>query len=318
MGASGTRVVLGAAGGIGSAVLRELARQGRTVRAVGRRAPEDLPAGTEWQTADVREAQEVYHACSGAALVYHCAQPAYERWPQEFPALNRAVVEGVAAAGAKLVFADNLYLYGPAEGPLGEDLPARATGPNGRTRALLAEELLDAHRTGRLRVTLGRASDYYGPNGLGSVAGEQVFGSALRGRRVRWPLSLDIPHTLHFLDDVARGLIVLGDRPEANGLAWHLPAAEPITGRRFLELVFAAAGRPARVGVLPPLAVSAAALFVPFLRAWKETLYQWRAPFVVDASRFERAFGPWAATPHEQAVRATVDWFRRRATSATA
>ena len=103
----------------------------------------------------------------------------------------------------------------------------------------MAGRLLEAHNSGRVRVTIGRSSDYYGPRGTASVAGDQVFRAALAGKRARWPASLDVPHTLSYLEDMAKGLVTLGEREEADGEVWHLPAAEPITGRKFLELVFA-------------------------------------------------------------------------------
>ena len=166
-------------------------------------------------------------AAAGAAVVYHCAQPPYTDWPAAFPPLTEAVAEGAAAAGAKLVLADNLYLYGPHAGPLTEDLPAAATGPKGRVRAQMAERLLALHREGRLRVALGRASNYYGPGGLNSVTGERLFRAAVAGRTVRWVGRLDQPHTLSYLEDVAAGLATLGADDRADGQAWHLPAAEP-------------------------------------------------------------------------------------------
>jgi hypothetical protein len=39
-------------------------------------------------------------------------------------------------------------------------------------------------------------------------------------------------------------------------------------------------------------------------------MYQWERPFVIDASRFEAAFGPFAVTPHDEAVATTLEWFR--------
>jgi hypothetical protein len=66
-----------------------------------------------------------------------------------------AVIEG-AAAGARLVFGDNLYAYGPVDGPRTEDLPYQARGPNGRVRARIAETLMRAHGSGRIRATIGR------------------------------------------------------------------------------------------------------------------------------------------------------------------
>jgi hypothetical protein len=48
------------------------------------------------------------------------------------------------------------------------------------------------------------------------------------------------------------------------------------------------------------------------VRELNETLYQFERPFVSDASKFQRAFGPLQPTPHAEAVNRTVEWFRRR------
>jgi nucleoside-diphosphate-sugar epimerase len=303
-------VVLGASGATGGAVVRELARRGHRVRAVNRAGDADAPAGVERLAADVATDEGAKTACAGAAVVYHCAQPPYTRWPQEFPPLTDAIAAGAADAGAKLVLADNLYAYGPHQGPLTEDLPAAATGRKGRVRALMAERLLAAHRQGRLRVAIGRSSDYYGPGGLPSVAGERVFRAALGGRTVRWLGRLDQPHTLSYLEDMAVALAVLGERDEADGQVWHLPAAEPLTGRQFLELVVAATGGRSRIATNSAVMTRLAGLFVPFLREVTETLPHFQAPYVLDWSKFRGTFGPFTPTPHPEAVARTVAWFR--------
>jgi nucleoside-diphosphate-sugar epimerase len=302
-------VVVGASGGIGGALVRELARRGHGVRAVNRAGNATVPGGVERLAADVATPDGAKAAAAGAAVVYHCAQPPYTDWPAAFPPLTEAIAEGAAAAGAKLVLADNLYLYGPLDGPLTEDLPAAATGPKGRTRAQMAERLLDLHRQGRLRVAIGRASNYYGPGGLASVTGERLF-HAVAGRTVRWVGRLDQPHTLSYLEDVAAGLATLGEREEADGRAWHLPAAEPLTGRQFLELVVAASGGRSRIATNPAAMTRLAGLFVPLIREVGEVLYEFQAPYVVDWSRYRQAFGPYAPTPHAEAVARTVAWFR--------
>jgi nucleoside-diphosphate-sugar epimerase len=307
---SDLHVVLGASGGIGRAVVRELARRGHRARAVNRAGDADVPAGVERLAADVATPAGAKAAAAGAAVVYHCAQPPYTDWPAAFPPLTTAVTDGAAAAGAKLVLADNLYLYGPHDGPLTEDLPAAATDRKGRVRAQMAEGLLAAHRQGRLRVAIGRASNYYGPGGLASVTGERLFRAALAGKPVRWVGRLDQPHTLSYLEDVAAGLVTLGEREEADGQAWHLPAAEPLTGRQFLQLVVDATGGRSRIATSSAAMVRLAGVFVPFIREVGEVIYEFQAPYVLDWSRFERAFGPVTPTPHPEAVARTVAWFR--------
>jgi nucleoside-diphosphate-sugar epimerase len=76
--------------------------------------------------------------------------------------------------------------------------------------------------------------------------------------------------------------------------------------------VFEAAGLPPRLRAAPRWGIALAALFNPTLRAVKEQLYQWERPWVVDSTKFERAFG-WRATPLPDAVAATVAWVQDHA-----
>lgn len=312
MAVESTHVVFGATGGIGGALVAELLRRGKTVRAVSRQG--DAPEGAERVAADAADAAEAAAAARGAGVVYHCVNPGYTRWPELLPPISRSILRAAESSGAKLVFADNLYAYGPVDGPLREDLPASASGRKGRTRVEVAAEMLAAHREGRVRVTIGRASDYYGPGGVTSASGEPVFGRVLAGKRPQWTGKLDVPHTFHYLPDIARGLITLAEQPEADGEVWHLPAAEPLSAQEFFDLVFEAAGRPtpAKAQIAGPALLAVAGIFSPMLRELRETAYQFRRPFVLDSSKFEGAFGRLEPTPHREAVERTVEWFRSR------
>jgi nucleoside-diphosphate-sugar epimerase len=292
-------VVFGATGAIGGAVVAELVRAGHRVRAVSRGG--QAPEGAQGVAADASDPAQAARAATDASVIYHCASPPYTQWPELFPALTSSILGAAESSGAKLVFADNLYAYGPVDGPLREDLPAAAPGRKGRIRAEMAAQLLAAHRDGQARVAIGRASDYYGPHGTGSTAGETVFGRILAGKKPQWPGRLDQPHTFHYLPDIARGLLVLADRREADGQVWHLPAAGPLTAQQFFDMIAQAAGQPVPVR---------AGIFSPLLREMRETTYQFRAPFVIDASKFETAFGHWEPTTHSDAIQRTIAWYR--------
>jgi nucleoside-diphosphate-sugar epimerase len=305
-------VVFGATGAIGGAVVDELTRAGRQVRAVSRGG--QAPDGAQGVAADASDRAQAARAAAGAFVIYHCANPPYTQWPELFPRLTGSILGAAESSGAKLVFADNLYAYGPVDGPLRENLPAAARGSKGRTRAGMAADLLAAHREGRARIVIGRASDYYGPHGTGSTAGETVFGRILAGKKPQWTGRLDQPHTFHYLPDIARGLVVLADRREADGQVWHLPAAGPLTAQQFFDLIATAAGQPVPVhaSIASPALLAVAGVFSPLLREMRETTYQFRAPFVLDASKFEAAFGHLEPTAHLDAVRQTIAWYRSR------
>ncbi|MEO3977817.1 NAD-dependent epimerase/dehydratase family protein [Streptomyces sp. CAU 1734] len=309
-------VVLGAGGGIGSSVVRELARRGHRVRAVRRGPAAGPPVGVATLAADLATPEGALAACAGASVVYHCVQPPYHRWPREFPPLTEAVIDGAAAAGAKLVFADNLYQYEPADGPVSEQTPRRPVSRKGAVRKAMADRLLEAHRSGRLKVTIGQASDHYGPGGTNSVIGAAVLPVVLRGSTVNWPGRLDVPHTLHYLPDIATALVTLGERDEADGRTFILPAAPAPTPRHFIERVAAAAGRRARMrGAAKPL-MRLAGLANPAARELLDIWYQFSRPWTVDDGLYRRTFGPVEATAPDEAVAETVAWHRARAVTA--
>jgi nucleoside-diphosphate-sugar epimerase len=318
MDAGRLHVVLGAGGGTGGAIVRELVGQGRRVRAVTRGGNAAAsygtlpPASFEDVAADVTEREQLRRALDGADVVYHCAQPANTRWPQEFPPMTRTITELTAAAGAKLVFTDNLYMYGPVDGPMTEESPPVAQTKKGKVRAAMAAELLAAHRAGRLRVVIGRSSDYFCPGGPSYAIGERFFKAVLAGKKTQWFADLDQPHTVAYLPDMARAFVTLGDRPEADGQVWHTPSAPALTGRQYIELASRVAGTHARPVVWGVGTVRLLGSFVPALREFPELIYQYERPFVSDAGKFEAAFGPFAVTSHDGALRTTLEWFRGR------
>lgn len=302
-------VVLGASGGIGGALARELATQGKRVRAVNRSGKADLPTGVEIVRGDALDAESIRAVCAGASVVYNCVNVPYPEWEAKFPPMMQNITEAASAANAKLIFADNLYMYGPVNGTITEDLPYNAPGHKGKLRARMANELMEQHRASKVRAAIGRASDFYGPN-TNALGGNLTIKPLVEGKTAMWIGSLDMPHTLTFTKDFARGLIILGERDEALGQVWHISGAEPLTARQFLGMAFEAAGLPPKIGVYPLIAVRLLGLFSPMIREAYETTYQFAKPFVVGGEKFARAFGK-IATPHREAIKETVEWYQQ-------
>jgi nucleoside-diphosphate-sugar epimerase len=303
-GTEGVQVVLGATGGTGRALVRELVRRGHRVRAVSRSAAGPWPQAVEVTPADIRRAEDVRKACRGAAVVYHAVNVPYAQWQQILPAMADNVIAGASAADAVLVVVDNLYMYGPSLGPMTEETPRRASGAKGQLRAQLEETFLAAHAKGRVGVAIGRGSDFYGPH-ANSAPDLLAIRPALRGRIASWPGSLDAPHTLTYLPDFARGLVTLGTQARAWGEVWHIPSGPPVTGRAFITEVFEALGQPPRMRRLGRGMMRLAGLFDRQIREAREVLYQFEQPFVMDTSKFERTFEA-TITPLRDGIRQTL------------
>jgi nucleoside-diphosphate-sugar epimerase len=306
-------MVFGANGGLGHAVVRQLAEQGKRVRAVTRSGQAAVPPGVELVQADARDPAAARQASAGAGVIYHAINVPYDRWLEVLPAIMENLIAAAASANARLVYGDNLYMYGKVTGPLHEGLPYRPVGKKGQLRAQLADRLIAAHREGQVQAAIGRASDFVGPAATNTITGLLVIEPILKGKKAMWIGSLDAPHTISYIDDVARGLIVLAENDRAYGEVWHIPASDPLTGRQFIEMVCEHAGRPScDYGVYKRTVMRLVSVFSPMVREVLEYLYQFEQPFVLDGGKFEGAFGPFQTTSHREAIRATIAWYRGR------
>ena len=302
-------------GPLGLAVMRELRSHGKPVRMINRssrvRFEKDLH--TEVGGIDAADPEKTREVCEGAAVVYHCIGLPYPRWT-EFPSIAAGIVEGAASAGAKLIYADNLYAYGAADKPMTEDLPLNAATKKGRIRAGIAQSLMSAHNAGRVRVAIGRGSDFFGPFATdAAMMGSRVFGRALAGKSAQAIGDPDRLHTYTFIDDFGRALVTLGEREEALGTVWHVPSAPATTTRSFVEKIYGELGQRTKLRTAPRFAIALLGRFDENVRGLREMLYQFERDFVMDSSRFESIFG-MQATPPDEAIRQTLEWYRRRVT----
>ncbi len=311
---SNKKAIVFGTGPLGLWVAQTLEEKGKKVTLVNRKGTiaQELSNHIEIVSGDATNSTTVFQICKGADVVFHCAMPPYTEWPDKFPPLTKGILEGVSRVGAKLIYGDNLYMYGDTEGrPITESLPNKATGPKGKVRAEMAEMLLNAHKKGVVQVVIGRGSDFYGPRVVNSVLGEMFFRAVLSGKPANLLGDIDLPHTYTYIKDFAKALVTLSENDHAFGQVWHVPSASTITTRQFVELVEKEIGQPIHVRTAGKLMVTLLGLFSPMLKEMKEMMYQWKQPYVVEHSKFEEIFGA-NTTPHEVAIKETVEWYRQR------
>ena len=297
-------------GPVGLAIADELVAKGKKVRMVNRSGHAKAPTGVEVMKGDAMESSSTILLCEGASVVYNCTNPAYTKWVELFPKLQSGVLEGAAAAGAKLIAMENVYMYGNTHGkPMTEDMPYNAHTKKGKLRAQMAQDLIKAHEQGKVRVAMGRASDFYGPRTLVTAIGERVFYPALAGKGAQILGDPDRLHTYTYMRDIGKALVILGERDEALGQAWHIPSAPTLTTRQFINKIYEQLGKEPKIAVMPNFLLNILSLFIGDLREVKEMLYEFEEDFVVDHSKFERAFGNHA-TPLDEAIRTTIEWYK--------
>lgn len=296
-------------GAIGLATFDALRRRGRTVRLVDRSGDAPAPRDAEVVTGDAANPDFAVRAARGAAVVYQTMNPPYHLWSAQFPQLQSSVLAAAEITGARLVSMENVYMYGrPAGRPLTEDRTNNAHTRKGRLRARMAGELLAAHHAGRAEITIGRASDYFGPRGgAQSNLGDRVFPAALAGKTSTVLGDRRQLHTYTYIPDIGEGLAVLGEHPDAPGEIWHLPNdPETRSTQELVDTIYRLAGqRRTRVRTAPTLLLRVMAITNPVVRELLEMQYQFEEPFVVDSSKIRTRLGV-TATPLDQAIAETL------------
>ncbi|WP_033294246.1 NAD-dependent epimerase/dehydratase family protein [Amycolatopsis jejuensis] len=300
-------------GPAGAATARLLARQGERVRVIGR-SPRESEPGLEHVVLDAADHAALTSAAKGATAIYSCASPPYHQWADDWPPLADSICTTAEATGALLVSLGNLYGYGPVDGPLTENLPLAATGPKGRMRARLWDQLHTLHAEGRIRAVEVRASDFFGPGVTdGGHLASRVVPLVLKGRKVQVMGDPDAPHSWTYLPDVARTLVAVAKEEKAWGKAWHVPTGEPRSARVMVALLCEAAGvAPVGVQRLSPVLLRVGAVVSPLLRELAEVRYQFDRPFVVDSQAAQHLLG-LRPTPEKDQAAETVTWWRERA-----
>ncbi|TDC69312.1 NAD-dependent epimerase/dehydratase family protein [Actinomadura sp. GC306] len=301
----GKHVIVGA-GQVGAHLAERLAGRGHDVVVVTRSG--SGPAGVERIAADAADRDRLTRIARGADALYNCVNPPYHRWTQDWPPMAASFLGAAEATGAVLVTLSNLYVYGPVDGPMTEDLPLAATDVKGRVRAGMWRDALAAHRAGRIRMTELRPSDYYGPRSTDQAyLGEDRFvRPLLAGKRVQFLSDPSLPHAWTYTPDVAEALAIAGTDERALGRAWHVPTLPAVSPVHVAERLCEIAGAPApRFATLPRPLFHALGLVSPMMRELRSTRYQFDRPYVLDSSAFETTFGT-APTPLDDALRTVI------------
>jgi nucleoside-diphosphate-sugar epimerase len=304
-----SRSLVVGAGPIGTGVARLLAARGDEVLLASRGGTDPGIPQVRAQALDATDATRLTEAAAGAVAIYNCANPAYHRWPTDWPPIAAALLTAAERSGATLVTVNNLYAYGPPSGPMRAGDPDRSTTGKAGVRARMTADAMAAHAAGRLRAVEVRASDFIGP-GAESHLGDRVVPKLLAGKRCSVLGDPDAPHSWTYTVDVARTLVACADQPSAHGRVWHAVTNPPRSQREAIdELADAAGVRRVKVGSVPRLGLRVAGLFNPMIRELPEVLYQFERPFVIDDAETRAVLG-LEPTPWPEVLRVNLDAFR--------
>jgi nucleoside-diphosphate-sugar epimerase len=283
--------ILGAGGPVSNALARELSQNNAAIRLVSRR-PIQTAGKTTWMGADLKDYRQLLQAVQGSSVIYMCAGLRYDKkvWALEWPLIMQNLIDATKATGARLIFFDNVYMYGQVQGAMTEETPYNPMSKKGEIRAAIAEKLMAEARAGNLHASIARAADFYGAESLNSFFDSMVLAKYARNEKAQWLGNPDSKHTFTYVPDAGKAVYLLGQHPEMDNQVWHVPSAPALTGRAFLELAAGVFHTPPKFMKVNKFMLQALGLFSKAIGESAELYYQYEYDYIFSSGKFQQAF----------------------------
>lgn len=299
----GYHAILGGDGAIGRATLEAVKARGIDGKALTR------------ADANAMNPEALVRVLDGAEVVYDCVGLPYnsDLWTTGFPAISNALVTACEKTGSRIVYFDNVYLYGPAPLPVpfDEKTPRNPPSRKGRARKTAVEIVMDAHRAGRVRATVGRAADFYGPGAVNSPFYISFLENMLKGKAPQVAMPEGPVHTYAYTEDMGRGLVTLALDDGASGEEFHLPVGPAVKVSDMAALFNKALGTSLKVTHIPDIVLLGASLFQPLIREVREMSYQFKTDYIMSDNKFRQRYPEFMSTSYGDGIAAMVDHFRK-------
>jgi nucleoside-diphosphate-sugar epimerase len=296
--------ILGAGGPVANALTRELSNTNQTVRLVSRRPIQTNNPHITWEKANLLNYTEVREATKGSTVIYLCAGLLYDKniWKQQWPVVMQNVINATKATGARLIFFDNIYMYGLVNGPMTENTRYNPCSVKGKVRAQIATQLMNEVIAGNIRASIARAADFYGTDSKNSFLDMMVLDKYAKKQKAQWLGDPNRLHNFSYIPDMGKALYLLGQNPDSDNQIWHMPTAPVLTGKQFIKIAAGTYHTEPKYMVINKLLLFIAGLFNKVIRGTIEMYYQYNHDYIFDSSKFEKAFN-FKPTSYEDGIK---------------
>jgi len=303
--------ILGAGGSIGNALTYELLQTNEDIRLVSRSG--FSIKGTNSVKADLISYEQTLESVEGSDIVYLLVGLEYKHkvWAELWPKIMENTIKACKSAGAKLIFFDNVYMYGKVDGKMTEDTPVNPCSKKGKVRAEIAQMLIDEFEKDELDVAIARAADLYGPYATKtSVPYILALSKLMKGKSAQWMADDKTVHTFTYTIDCAKALILMANDDKSFNQIWHLPSYNPpINGKEFIEIAAKEIGVKPKYSVLKPWMVKMAGMFDKTIAELVEMNYQYEYNYYFDSTKFEKYFN-YKPINYKDGIKETVEFLK--------
>lgn len=296
------QTILGAGGGAGTEITRELSNYTKDIRVVSRN-PKKVNETDQLMKADLTDAAQLDNAVKGSEIVYVTIGFEYniKVWRELWPKFMKNLIESCSKYKSKMLFFDNVYMYDPKYlDNMTEETPMNPISEKGKVRAEIAQMLMDAVEKNKVEALIARAPDFYGPGLQNTMFYQSVYSNLVKDKNPQWLGKLDVMHNYIYKNDIAKAVPLLGNTKDAYNQIWHLPTTDQkLTNRQWIELIMNAMNKQKKIQTMPDWMVSTLGIFIPILKELRDVGYQFKQDYFFNSSKFNKRLNFTPISPEE-------------------
>nr|WP_108669041.1 NAD(P)H-binding protein [Peribacillus acanthi] len=303
-------MVLGATGGMGFAITKELLDRGMDVSVFVRnkaKAVELFGNKVKVVTGDVFDSEALRTATKGMDLIFHAINIPYEHWEEKLLLLNQNIWKATQDCGAKLVVVDNIYAYGrKTEVQHTEAAVKQPNTKKGKLRLKVEKGLKDAG----ISYIHAHFPDFYGPLAPNTIL-HMTLKSVAENRKSIFVGDPSIQREYIYTPDGAKALVELSLRPNAYNQSWNIAGTGTISGKEIHQIVQDQLGYKKKFVITGKKMIGFLGIFNKGMKEVEEMLYLTEEPFILDSTKFEKEIGPLPRTPFQEGILHTIQTLQK-------
>jgi len=278
---TGTALILGASGKIGSHSQEAFSRAGWNVRTYDRRAGDIVTAA---HGADV--------------IVNGLNPPAYHDWAHLIPRITHDVIQAARASGATVIVPGNVYNIGDQGGEWSETTPHRPTTRKGRIR----EDMERAYEASGVRTIILRAGNFIDPRRNGDVM-SLLFLRAIKRGVITIAGHPNAMQAYCYVPDWARAAVGLAEMRQHLGVFEDIPfPGHSFTANQLRDVLSRQLGVQLSFTPFPWWVMNVLAPFWELAREMREMRYLWSTSHTLGGTKLRQLLPDFKPTDLEQVM----------------
>ncbi len=308
------QTIFGAGGAIAIPLAKSLNKYTDNIRLVSRN-PKKVNSTDKLFQADLNDLSLIDSAVAGSDIIYVVIGFEYKLsvWQKTWPTFMHAVIQACKKHNAKLVFFDNVYMYGKSQIPyMSENARIEIASKKGEVRKHLHDMIMEEVKNGKLTALIARSADFYGPDNKNSALNMMVLNNFMKGKKAQAFGNINKIHTYTYTPDAAMATALLGNTADAYNQVWHVPTTkEKLTNKDWIQLIASELKVKSKIQNVPTWLLHVLGIFSPMMREFPEMLYQFEQDYVFDSSKFENRFGIYATSPID-GIKALIESYKKK------